>query len=134
MPSAAHYSAPGTRRVLVVEDDPDLMSLITRTIRDLDPDICVQWSMDSEAARVCLRGCRYDAVLADYLIEGDSVGWCLREDCSEWQPGVPFALMSALPLSGTATLGVPFLKKPFSRRQLGSFLRALLEPGDGRSG
>jgi DNA-binding response OmpR family regulator len=129
----AHAPAePRARRVLVVDDDPDLMSLVAREFRAQDPDVCIQWSMDFEAARACLRSCRYDAVLADYLIEGAAGGWSLRSDCDVCQPGVPFALMSALPLSGTEKLGVPFLKKPFSRHELSSFLRSLLD-GDGDS-
>lgn len=125
--SNATRDPPGERtRVLLVEDDPDIVPLVVRELRELDLECSVQWCMDSEAASRALLTSRYDAVVADYLIEGASTGWSLHDRARHIDPELGYGLLSALPLEGVEHLGVPFLQKPFTPSTLRAFLRTLL--------
>ena len=114
------------RRVLVVEDDPDLIPLFVRALRAVDPELCLLWSMDSDAARILLLAGACEAVVADYTIPGRETGWSLASCCREATPAIPFGLTSALPLGSIEALGSPFLLKPFSLRELVAFLHRLV--------
>ena len=140
-PSASGRGAP-LRRVLVVEDDPDLIPLFVRALRVVDPELGLLWSMDSDAARILLFAGACEAVVADYAIPGQATGWSLASWCRELTPAIPFGLTSALPLGSIEALGAPFLPKPFSIRELVAFLHRIvpqpaargqrLEPGQQR--
>lgn len=118
---------PGERtRVLLVEDDPDIVPLVVRELRELDPGCAVQWCTDSETASRALHADRYDAVVADYMIEGAGTGWSLHESARQIDSDLGYGLLSALPLEALEHLGVPFLQKPFTPSTLRAFLRTLL--------
>ncbi len=119
------------RRLLIVEDDPDLVSFLHRAARRVDPDVLVDWIPDADGARDALLRTRFAAVLADYAIEGDGTGWGLRQLVEETQDGAGFAVMSAMPLRPED--GVPFLRKPFSERRAEHFLRNLIHAGAGET-
>ena len=123
-PSSTRSDIPG--RVLVVEDDPDLIPLFVRALRAVDPELCLLWTMDSEAAWILLASRACDAVVADYAIRGNETGWSLASWCRASAPAIPFGLTSALPLGSIEALGTPFLPKPFSIRQLVAFLHRIV--------
>lgn len=131
-PSLARTDVP-LRRVLVVEDDPDLIPLFVRALRAVDPELCLLWTMDSEAARIVLASRVCEAVVADYAIPGRETGWSLAFWCRASTPPIPCGLTSALPLGSIEALGSPFLRKPFSIRELVAFLHRIL-PQQARRG
>ena len=62
-------------RILIVEDDIDSWNLIQMAVREAIPDALIQWASDAASARLALESCRFDAVLADYMLEDESNGW-----------------------------------------------------------
>jgi DNA-binding response OmpR family regulator len=117
-----------TNRLLLVEDDPDIIPLFARGLRQVNPVASLIWTLDSEAAIALIETGLCDAVVADYAIEGASTGWALLELCRTREPALPFGLTSALPLRSVETNGTPFLAKPFAIRDVVRFLRLIL-PG-----
>ena len=117
-------------RVLVVEDDVDLGTVVRRTIRSLDPDLAVDWCTSAEEARHYLKQHEYDVVLTDFMLEGRQSGLTLRDAVRRHQPHASFAVMSSLPVGDflRAVRGAPcpFLAKPFAVAELRSFLDGLL--------
>jgi DNA-binding response OmpR family regulator len=130
-PSSIRPAVP-VRRMLVVEDDPDLIPLFVRALRAVDPELCLLWTMDSEAARIVLASRACEAVVADYVIQGHETGWSLVPWCRASTPAIPFGLTSALPLGSIEALGSPFLRKPFSIRQLVAFLDRIVPQQEAR--
>lgn len=115
-------------RLLLIEDDPDIIPLFVRVLRKVDPVASLIWTLDSEAGIALIETGLCDAVIADYAIEGAATGWALSQLCRARAPGLPFGLTSALPLRSAEQSGMPFLAKPFAMREVESFLRVLL-PG-----
>lgn len=124
--ASARDPTAGPTRVLLVEDDPDMVPLVVHLLREIEPGCAVQWCMDSETARSALFQRPFHAVIADYLIEGQATGWSLREPLHTLHPDAGYGLLSALPLEALDRLGVPFLHKPFTQAALRAFLRTLL--------
>ena len=115
-------------RILIVEDDPDLVSFLHRAAERVDPALRIDSAADAEGARDALERRHYDGVLADYSIEGDGNGWELRGLVADTQGDAWFAVMSAMPRRPTDD--VPYLQKPFSLRRAEHFLRGMIEQDD----
>jgi CheY-like chemotaxis protein len=113
-------------RLLLVEDDPDIIPLFVRALRRVDPVASLIWTLDSEAGIELIQAWLCDAVVADYAIEGASTGWALSLLCREH--ALPFGLTSALPLGSVETAGTPFLAKPLTIPDTMRFLEQFL-PG-----
>jgi len=125
-------ASPAYRRILLVEDDPELLPIIRHGARSLPGKAEIDWAPGIADGLHRLWAHPYDLVLVDYLLAETTTGlvlarWCARHTSSR------IALMSAFPVApelARAGLGTcPFLPKPFSLRRLRGFLRALLEPG-----
>jgi DNA-binding response OmpR family regulator len=125
---------PGTlmrlldERVLVVEDDADLEPIFRRVLHSIDPELRLLWARSAGEAIRLLQGRPVGFVVADYML-GDAPGSQVQRWLERQAPKVPFAMISALPLStellrsdGTR---VPFLPKPFSVDSLIQFLTRL---------
>jgi DNA-binding NtrC family response regulator len=113
-------------RILVVEDDPAIIPLVTRALVQLDPDIVLDWAFNAEDARSALASGGYEAVLADFVLADSDSGYSLLSECREYQPNARFAMMSSLPIAPPEkTAG--FLRKPFAVSQCRSFLADLLD-------
>ncbi len=115
-------------RLLLVEDDPDIIPIFVRGLRRVAPTASLIWTLDSEAGMALIESGLCDAVVADYAIEGTSTGWALWELCRTRKPALPFGLTSALPLGSVEASGAPFLAKPFAIRDVMTFLSQIL-PG-----
>lgn len=128
MPPPIPRAASDTRpiNVLVVEDDSDIVPLIDRALRAIHPCYSLFWTSDTESAREALRSQDFDAVIADYTLDGGGTGWGLLKEVRRLCPDAHVGLVSALPL-GIQRLGDRFLRKPFSQAELISFLRPLVE-------
>jgi CheY-like chemotaxis protein len=83
------------RRVLVVEDDPDVLDVVVSAIED-EPDLLVRGFSSAEAALEALSEVRPDAVLLDLALPGMSgaeLAEVLRVDAVT--VGVPVVAMTA---------------------------------------
>lgn len=118
-------------RLLVVEDDLDLMNIVTRMAGLLDPRIEVDWVMDVESAIDKLERRTYRMVLADYHLKGSRCGLTLLDHCSESQPDAIFAMMSSMDFDDLWNLSAarefPYLRKPFTAAECFGFIGSAFE-------
>ncbi|MCC7440268.1 MAG: hypothetical protein IT285_01460 [Bdellovibrionales bacterium] len=132
-----------TPRVLVIEDDLALSTVIDRVLRELDPEVRVDWAVSAEEARAILRervrredSLRpYDLILADVFLDGEHTGldfwrWCQREF-----PDLPLVVTSGLPVDrffralGPDEPSPPYLPKPFTVDECFDVLSGALRHG-----
>ena len=113
-------------RILIVEDDVDSWNLIQRAVQEGLPGAAVQWASDFESARLALESCRFDAVLADYMLGDGTNGWSLLSECRRLQPQARVGMTSALPLRPPRNETCPFLQKPFEIESCAEFVERLL--------
>lgn len=113
-------------RLLVVEDDPDMWRLVERAAHEANPEVVIRWATDAEGARQALEQHTFDAVLADFMLEGEQSGWWLLGECRRLQPSARIALASSLPLRAPGAAGCPFLQKPFALDECRTFVTRLL--------
>jgi DNA-binding NtrC family response regulator len=134
LPELLHLHGP---RILVVEDDRELEPLVRRAAGALRPVARVDWCTSTEQAHALLTTRFYDAVVADWRLEGANAGLALRIDCWELQPQAVFAMTSSYPLSSylhsVGHPGIPFLAKPFDLWRCREFLSSLLSDEEGAS-
>jgi len=115
-------------RILIVEDDIDSWNLIQCAVHKAIPDARIQWASDSASARLALESCRFDAVLADYMLEDESNGWNVLTEARKLQPDARVGMTSAMPIRPPDhETPCPFLRKPFEIASCADFLRHLLD-------
>ena len=117
---------PRRPRILVVEDDVDSWNLIQIAVQQAVPGARIQWASDAASARLALESCRFDAVFADYMLEDESSGWTLINECRRLQPEARVAMTSALPIRPPRNEACPFLRKPFEVASCAEFIKQLL--------
>lgn len=86
--AALHSSKP---RILHVEDDPDIQSIVSTIVRD---SAVFEFATTLSDARARLRTQRFDLVLLDLGL-GDESGWNLFEDIDALDPRPPVIVFSA---------------------------------------
>jgi CheY-like chemotaxis protein len=127
------------RRVLVVEDDLALTTVIDQVLYTIDPDIECDWVSSAELAAGKIKEMLerstdrpYDLVLADIFIEGSKSGLELWEFCREQFPDMPIVLTSAMPVDrflssiGKNLICPPYLPKPFRAGECRQVLEGML--------
>ena len=120
---------PARSRVLVVEDDRDLLELAELALRRAGHDVT---EVDSvEAAVAALAQATFDVVVSDIVLPGAS-GLTLVEGLGRSHPGLPVILTTgrtdpALRVTIEAT-GRPFLPKPYRLTDLCDAVAAVLPP------
>ena len=126
--------ADPTRRILVVEDDEDLLAAVVRVASSLGSEVEVDGAPTVEEARQLLESGEYDLILADYFFDGPERGAELILESVEARPTTGLAMMSALPLPDflrvverELPVGVQILPKPFSAVELRAFLTHVLD-------
>ena len=114
-------------RLLIVEDDVDSWNLIQRAVHEAVPGVAIQWASDTDSARLALESCRFDAVLADYMLEDESNGWTVLNECRRLQPDARVAMTSAMPIRPpSGEKPCPFLRKPFEPASCAEFMKDML--------
>ncbi len=125
------------KRILVVEDDHSSEKVLRHIVRSVDENALVEWVDNAEKATLLLAqensaGRRYDLILSDIYLAGNSTGldmWGLRE---EFFPFTPVVLTSSisrnklLSIIGLETRPPPFLQKPVPLAEWESVLRTYL--------
>lgn len=133
---------PASKRVLVIEDDLALTTVIDRVLRIIDPDIRIDWAVSAEeaASRILDRarnqeGHPYDLILADIFLEGEVTGLDFWRLCQRVFPDIPLVVTSGLPVDrffrvvGPDEPSPPFLPKPFSVDECYDVLSGALRHG-----
>ncbi len=115
-------------RILIVEDDIDSWNLIQSAVQRAIPNARIQWASDAASARLALQSCRFDAVLADYMLEDASNGWDVLNECRRLQPDARVGMTSAMPIRPPRDdeQPCPFLRKPFELTNCADFVKGLL--------
>ena len=86
--AALHSSKP---RILHVEDDPDIQSIVSTIVQDA---VVFEFATTLSDARARLRTQRFDLVLLDLGL-GEESGWNLFEDIDALDPRPPVIVFSA---------------------------------------
>ena len=104
--------------VLVVEDDQSLRVVLTRILRQIDPNLSIRWVSSAEEAQTELKN-NHRMVIADIALEGEMTGLDLWKFCEEKYPGTPVVMMSGMPIHQflgeikPGEITPPYLPKPF---------------------
>ena len=121
-------------RVLVVEDEPDLLSVLAQALREAG--YAVDTAADGEDGLFKAEGDQYDAVVLDLMLPRMD-GWTvLRKLRQSW--GVPVLVLTArdaLPdrVRGLDAGADDYLTKPFELAELLARLRALIRRSAGKA-
>lgn len=133
-----------SRKILVVEDDLELTTILNRVLKAIDPTFEVDWVTSAEQAMALIedrnskaanRGHPYDLVLVDIFLEGSTTGLDLWTLCEQFYPKMPIVVTSALPVDkffatlGPQTILPPFLPKPFLPGECKQLLEGILNYG-----
>ena len=115
-------SAP---RVLVVDDQPDIVTMLQRALARHGFQIDTTTSPDDALARA--DSTAYDAALVDLVMPGRD-GVAVAAGLREKIPGLPVAVMTAYPhsplLPDVLRVGVTVFHKPVSIQDLVDFLQS----------
>jgi DNA-binding response OmpR family regulator len=119
----------GSFRALIIDDDPDLVSLIQRTL-EFTAGWDVQTALSGAAGIALARGAPPDVILVDVMMpEMDGYEVCRRLKADAATAAVPIVLLTARRdlderlLGGTGAAGVLF--KPFQPQDLARQVREL---------
>ncbi|HTL10865.1 MAG TPA: response regulator [Bdellovibrionota bacterium] len=115
------------KRVLVIEDDLALSTVIDRVLQSLDPSVEVDWAVTEEEARerVMARaeedpGQPYQLIFTDIFLGGPRTGLDFWRWCQRIYPDLPLVVTSGLATDrfydalGAGEVGPPYLPKPFT--------------------
>ena len=122
--------APGRRRVLVVDDEPGIRDLLSRTFALAEYDVDV--APDGLAALDCMRQTRYDLLIADLRMPVMD-GIAMIREAKRYKSDLPVIIITGYSTESAAieavNLGVSgYLTKPFRVPQvLAAAARALGE-------
>lgn len=125
----------GTESVLIVEDDPDVLAVARRFLQTLGYQVFTAKSKRSAMER--LRANPDIAVLfTDVILQGNETGPKIAAALHKIRPDLRVLYASgyarsALPLTLGLNDDIAFLRKPYSRDQLGQAIRQLFAPPEG---
>ncbi|MBS0124889.1 hybrid sensor histidine kinase/response regulator [Thetidibacter halocola] len=131
---AAQVRTMPTARILVAEDQLDVLSVIVRTLTRAGYQIDAATTGD-EALRRFREGGRFDLLLTDVVMPGTLSGPKLAKACRTLQPGLPVIFMSGYASEATIHGNGLHptdvrLTKPVPRSELLDTIRACLSGGD----
>jgi DNA-binding response OmpR family regulator len=133
--------ARARKRVLVIEDDLCLETILCRILKAVSPEIEIDWLTSAEEALLRIEPTRgiaeggYDLVLADIFLDGHTTGIDFWETCQALRPDLPVLLMSGMPIDeffrtiGRESVSPPYLPKPFSVGECGQIIESMLKYG-----
>jgi len=118
-PSPAEAATGARRRVLVVEDDPDVAEVAVAVIESLGHDVERCANAGAALARM-ERAHDFDLVFSDIVMPGGMNGIELAEALQKLQPNLPVLLATGYSNAALApgALRFPVLAKPYSVQEL----------------
>ena len=119
------------RRILIVDHDPDILLLLTRSVTLVGPDYQLEVCQSGTEALTLGQIRPFDLVISDYSMD-DLNGLQLASKLKERQPELKVILMSGNGYAGlaqkTAEAGLNgFISKPFKLAKVFETVRAVLE-------
>jgi CheY-like chemotaxis protein len=122
-----------SRKILVVEDDLELSTVIDRVLQSIDPMITVDWVTSAEQAVALIKDKKaYDLIVTDIFLDGTKSGVDLWKLCQERLPRIPVIVTSALPVDrffailGKDSISPAYLPKPFQLTECQQMLEGML--------
>lgn len=88
------------QRILVVDDDPDVLYAVERILRAADYEVLCQPSVT--AAQRCLKEQEFELVLSDLYLGEHGLGYEVADAAHACQPAVPVILLTGRPSFGGA--------------------------------
>jgi two-component system OmpR family response regulator len=121
-------------RVLVVEDEPDLLSVLAQSLREAG--YAVDTAADGADGLFKARGGQYDALVLDLMIP-QLDGWALLKELRSAGSSVPVLVLTArdaLPdrVRGLDSGADDYLTKPYELQELLARLRAIIRRSAGK--
>lgn len=115
------------KKVLIIEDDEDMRSLLEAIVMDVYPHVTIEDSASAEEALCLLQNdplhgqysSNYDLIIVDIFLQGESTGLDFWKYIQEKFPMTTVLITSALSASrfftavGADTISPPYLEKPF---------------------
>ena len=123
-------------KVLLIEDEPDLASAVTRALADEGISCTAAHDGDEGLYRAC--ECHYDAIVLDLMLPGRS-GWDVLAALRSEGVSVPVLILTALDDLDDRVRGLnlgadDYLTKPFAVAELVARLGAIVRRAAGHSG
>ena len=123
--------------VLVVEDDPDVLNLVTILLTNLDYRV-LKASDAAAAVTLVDSGARPDLLFTDVVLRGGTGGVELARQIAQRCPGIAIVYMSgytenSIVHQGVLDEGVLLISKPFTKAELARMIRGAIdakEPGN----
>ena len=120
----------GSETVLVVEDDPLVLTYVTTRLKNLGYRI-LQAANAAEAVAIVERGVRFDLLFTDVIMSGTMNGRQLADEVARRRPGVKILFTSgytedAIVHHGRLDPGALLLTKPYRNAELAVMLRRAL--------
>ncbi|AXS39514.1 ATP-binding protein [Breoghania sp. L-A4] len=122
---------PGSERILVVEDDPDVRDIPTTLLRNQGYEV-VEAGDGAEAIRHLRADRPFDLLFTDVVLPGGMSGAEIAEAAERIQPGIRILFTtgyaeSALDHNGQSASGKVIVHKPYRRQDLLEKIRACLD-------
>ncbi|WP_027583992.1 ATP-binding protein [Bradyrhizobium sp. Ai1a-2] len=119
----------GSGRILMVEDDPDVMDITSAILRELGYEVvCAQDGAD--AIRILRDDKRFDLLFSDIMMPGGISGVELAREAKQLSSGIKILLTSGNAAEALAWDGAerefPVIGKPFRRTELAQRLRVVI--------
>ncbi len=132
---ADHATADGDGRILIVEDDAEVLVATRAMIEELGYEVAV--ATGSAAALALLARERFDIVFSDVIMATGMTGLELAQEIERLCPDLPVLLTSGYTahhlLPAAATQVRPLLHKPYDLTELAAALRGARETWPGAS-
>jgi signal transduction histidine kinase len=127
-PTAAHARPLAGRRVLVLDDNPDVRDVTVTYLREHGVEVLE--ASTAEEGLVVLEQGGVEVVVSDIVMPGPEGGLFLAETARRRWPGLPVLLVSgySASIAEAAAHGFRVLRKPYELSELGRLLAELLGP------
>ena len=124
--------------ILVVEDDPDVLNLVTILLTNLDYRV-LKASDAAAALNLVDSGARPDLLFTDVLLRGGAGGVELAKGIAERHPGIQVVYMSgytdnSIVHQGVLDEGVLLISKPFTKAELARMIRSAIDAKESGNG
>jgi DNA-binding NtrC family response regulator len=111
-------------RILIVDDEPTLLALLTRFLERQGHQLTACESAESALREFRAKPAEFDCVITDLTLP-DIAGEALLDELRKLRPGLPALIASGYPYEPRQA-GVGFLQKPFLPQALARALEKLL--------
>jgi CheY-like chemotaxis protein len=128
---AGRAAAQGRERVLLVEDEPQVLQFVSAQLISLGYDVTAV-SAGPDALELLREDGRFDLLFTDVVLPKGMSGVELAAQARQIRPGIRVLLTSGYPEEvfehhGSPEQGTLLLRKPYKRKELAEILRRVLD-------